>query len=161
LDGAISPGEYLATVILRDNVSSEEASFTRRIRIKPPEFTFIGAGFFRDKEAALPIPPVVYAGEDFSVQFYVLNIDKHSGRLDVEVTWQMLDSEENELFPPNAERLSEPVPPHLVSGGGGTDTVKMQYSVPAPGEYSILITLTDKATNRTIHDRVSVRVIGP
>jgi hypothetical protein len=94
------PGAYVFSVQVLDRVSSETASFEKKLECKPTSFQILATRFYRDAEGKTPAPAGGLVGETVYFKLRVVGFHKANNRVEATLTPQLID----EAGKPVAER---------------------------------------------------------
>jgi hypothetical protein len=84
-------GEYTFSVQVRDKLSSETASWERKLTVKPVSFQIVDQRFWRDAEAKIPASAGGMVGESVHFKLRVIGFDKSKKKVQTRLTVQILD----------------------------------------------------------------------
>jgi hypothetical protein len=151
-----TPGQYELTVEVKDNLSSQKASFQRQLTIKPVEWAIAAVAFFRDAECRHDACLDAHVGEQVFYQMKLIGYDKT--RLDGEIHVEMLDKDGKAMvakpythvFVNNKGKLIQSLP-FLVTQGALPQFTR-------PGDFTLRITAIDHVKEQTTTYEAPVHV---
>jgi hypothetical protein len=150
LHGQFTPGDYQLAITVQDQLSSDEASFTRSIKVKPNTLGIRYVRFYSDPEWKHEMSSVVRAGQPLFFRAFVGGLDKGQPNVDVTVTGQVFNNE-GKAFLPRPFVKSDKKAAKDLPNGQGVESFSFDGKMPtySPGEYRLVITMTDNITRQT------------
>jgi hypothetical protein len=160
LQEPIVAGEYTFKMTVKDNLSSEEASFERKLNLKATEFAIVSPQFFHDAAYTAPAPAGGAVGEQLHFRLLTIGFDRSQGKIDNEMAVQVLDKDKKELLPKPlrlvAEKSDEKIVKELPAlDFGGSVTLSKA------GEFTLRITVTDRNSKKTATFEAPLKVTAP
>jgi hypothetical protein len=154
------PGEYKLSVVVRDKVASESASFERKLNYKAPTFQILVPRFFHDADGKEAAGTTLFVGDSLHYQFKVVGYDKSQKKVGLVMRAEVLDAEGKDVG-------AKP----LTVKGDITDAVKAVESRQAtftgtaylhrPGEFKLKITVEDTVAKKTTSFETAIKVMAP
>jgi hypothetical protein len=162
LTGAVKPGEYKLTLTFKDRQTSEEASFTRTIRIKAADLCIAQLGFARDAEYKVPAAPVVAPNENLYFRYAVVGFDRSNNKARLTTTLQFLDPDGKEMLPNASSQEGTMEDPRLAENPDAVFAMNNLYvAFPRSGRYVIRVEVTDHGTQKSVRRDTPVTVVDP
>jgi len=84
-------GEYTFSVQVRDKLTSETASWERKLTVKPVSFQIVDQRFWHDADAKIPASVGGLVGESVYFKLRVIGFDKSKKKVQTTLTVQILD----------------------------------------------------------------------
>jgi hypothetical protein len=153
-------GEYLLKVSVKDNLSSDETAFEKKLTLKATEYAVVSPQFFHDAGYTVPAPAGGVVGEQLHFRLLVIGFDRAGGKIDNELTVQVLDKSGKELTPKplrmTAQKDDEKVVKELpaLDFGGWVVLTKA-------GEFTLRVTVTDNHTKKSATWEAPLKVTAP
>ena len=153
-------GEYLLKVSVKDNLSSEETSFEKKLNLKATEFAIVSPQLFHDAGYTVPAPSGGIVGQQLHFRLLVIGFDRSKGKIDNELSVQVLDKDKKELMPKplrmTAQKDDEKIVKELpaLDFGGWVILTKA-------GEFTLRITVTDNNSKKTATFEAPLKVTAP
>jgi hypothetical protein len=153
-------GEYLLKVSVKDNLSSEEAAFEKKMNLKATEYAIVSPQFFHDAGYTVPAPAGGFVGEQLHFRLLVIGFDRSGGKIDNELTVQVLDKDKKELMPKplrmTAKKDDEKVVKELpaLDFGGWVVLTKA-------GEFTLRVSVTDNNSKKSATFEAPLKVTAP
>jgi hypothetical protein len=156
----IIAGDYTFKVTLKDKLSGEETGFEKQVHIKATEFAIVSPQFFYDAGYTVPAPAGGVAGQYLHFRLWTIGFDRSQGKIDNEITVQVLDKDKKELLPKPlryvAQKDDEKIVKELpVLDFGGS------FMLTRAGEFTLRVTVTDRNSKKTATWEVPVKVTAP
>ncbi len=153
-------GEYTVKVTIKDNLAGEETGFEKKLNLKATEFAIVSPTFFHDAGATVPAPAGGVLGEQLHFRLYTIGFDRSQGKIDNELTVQVLDKDRKELIPKPLRLIAE------------KDDAKVVKELPAldfggflvlskPGDFTLRISVTDRNSKKTATFETALKVTAP
>jgi hypothetical protein len=155
LNGQVPPGEYTVTVKAKDNLTSEEATFSRKITIGRVGFGVICAQSFYDGEWKIPAPATVQAGQKLFYRVIITGAGVKDGRRDVHAQCTVVNAKGTEIIAARNFDLGAPEAQSLYMN------VTLDLPWNCPGDYAVRFAFTDRVANKTVQYEIPVHVIAP
>ncbi len=156
----LAAGAYTLSVVVRDKIAGETASFERKLTAKATEFQILSPRFFADEEAKVPTGLTHVAGEMLYFKLNVYGFDKSSKRVGLVMRATVVDSEGKDIG-------AKP----LVVNGDVTDPDKVAKSTVArfngttvlhrAGDFRLRIAVEDTVAKKTITFEAPLKVLAP
>ncbi len=156
----VAPGDYTLSVAVKDNLSSQTASFERKVVCKEAAFAIVAPQFFYDADNKITAAAGGFAGQTLFFRLLVIGFDRTRARLEHEMTVQVLDAQKQEMLPKpiSAEFKSE-----------DAETIKKAVSLTfrgnlvlnRAGEFTLRITVTDRLAKKSTVFEAPLRVTAP
>jgi hypothetical protein len=153
-------GEYALKVRLKDNLGGGETSFERKLNLKATEFAIIAPRFFHDSSATVPAPAAGVVGQHLFFRFWTIGFDRSQGKLDNEMTVQVLDKAGKELLPKPLRLVAENNDAKVVKELPALD-FGGSLMLNQPGEFTVRMTVTDRISKKTDTFEVPLEVTAP
>jgi hypothetical protein len=156
----IPEGDYTFSISIKDNLANEIASFDRKVTAKAPSFSLVGPEFFYDPEYKVLAPAGGVVGQKLHFRMKGVGIDKTPGKVDAEMSIQMLDAKGKELMPKAIIVNIASDDPEVVKKANFL-TLNGQVSLNRPGEFTLIVKVTDKLAKKTAELALPVKVMEP
>src|SRR5262249_10176808 len=158
-DTAIA-GEHTLKVTEKDNLSGEETGFERKMNLKATEFAIVSPEFYYDADFAVPAPVAGVVGQSLHFRLWTFGFDRSQGKIDNEITVQVLDKDRKETLPRPLRYVAEKDDPAIVKGLAALDLSGWLVMNKA-GEFTLRITVTDRNSKKTSTFEAPVKVTAP
>lgn len=159
LSNDVPPGEYLMKVVVKDKVTSYEASFSRKIRVKPFEFAVMAIRFFHDSEHKIPASNVVHAAEQMHGELLLAGFARNGDKPNIATSIQLLNAQGQELLPKPFIIDTDSFDPTNLRGS--VLFLNLGLVLNTPGDYTARFTVTDRIANKTIKVETPISAVGP
>jgi len=158
-DTAIA-GEHTLVVTEKDNLSGEETSFEKKLNLKATEFAIVSPEFFYDAGYTVPAPVGGMVGQALHFRLLTIGFDRSPGKIDEELTVQVLDKDKKALMPKPLRMVTEQDDPKVVKESptlefGGWVTLNKA------GDFTLRITVTDRNSKKTATFEAPVKIAAP
>ena len=161
LDEQAAPGEYTATITIKDLLSNEQASVRRKLTYKKPEFAVVTPRFFYHPEATTPAPVGGLLGQRLYFGFLTIGFEGPTDQAKVEAKLEVLDAKGKAVL----SKLIAPLPlPKLADPKEKLPRVLTFWGDLAlfrEGEYTLRITAVDRAAKKTATFEAPLRITAP
>ena len=154
------PGVYTLSVVVRDRISSETASFERKLTCKPTEFQVLSPRFFRDEEMKIPAGATMHVGEVLYYRLLVAGFDRSQKKIGLLMRSTFLDADGKDIGAKT-----------VVMTGGESDPEKAAKSTLATfkgsgvlhraGNYKLRIAIEDTVAKKTLTMEAVIKVVAP
>jgi len=154
-----APGDYTLIVTVKDNLSGEQAQFSRKFTVKPPQFAIICPRFFYG-DTEQPAPAGGLVGQLLRVRLKAIGFQKSQGKIDAELTVQVLDEQGKELLPQpkrGALKSDDVKEVRAATTLNFTEVIGLNR----PGLFTLRLVVTDKIGKQTTSMDVPLTVKAP
>jgi len=160
LDSDALTGEYELVVEIRDLISKETASFTRKFTCKPPEFAMVRLRFYQDAAGTAPAPAGGLIRQSLFVQLRAVGFDRSKGEIDLDMELTVLDSQGRPL---SAKPVRVSYHNEKTEEARRMNWVNFSATLGLnrPGEFVLGIVLTDTSTGKKVAFETPLRVAVP
>jgi hypothetical protein len=160
LSKEVKPGEYTWKVTVTDNLASQSATTERKLTIKPPEFAVVATQFSYDAEGRVPAPAGGVVGQHLFFRFRAIGIDFAQGKVDAEMTVQVLDADGKETMPQELR--------HAIKSNNAEQLAKTDYLtfnghvvLNREGMFTVRIHVRDHVGNHRTQIEIPIRATAP
>jgi hypothetical protein len=156
----VPPGDYTLTVTVKDNLSEQTASFTRKLTCRPIEYAIVMPRLYYDAAGKAPAPAGGLVGQTLFFQSKLIGFDTSQGKIDNEMKLEVLDAKGKPAMP-------KPITVNVTSDDA--EKVKRATSLALnsnlalnrAGDFTLRVTVTDKIAKRTTKFEVPLKVTAP
>jgi hypothetical protein len=153
-------GEYTLKVTVADHLGGESARFERTLNLKATEFAIVSPKFSYDEAGMVPAPAGGVLGQALHFKVFTVGFDRSQGKLDNEMTVQVLDRAGKELLPKPLRVTAEKDDAKLVK-----ELPVLDFSgflvLTKTGEFTLKITVTDRNSRKTATFETPLKVTTP
>jgi hypothetical protein len=160
LGDKVPEGDYTFSISIKDNLADATAGFERKVTAKAPSFSLVGPEFFYDPENKVVAPAGGVAGQKLHFRMKGVGIDKSTGKVDAEMSIQMLDAKGKELMPKPIVVKIASEDPEVVKKANFL-TLNGQVALNRPGDFTLVVKVTDKLAKKTAELALPVKVTEP
>jgi len=153
-------GEYTLKVTVKDNLASAETGFEKKLSLKATEFAIVSPQFFHDAGFTVPAPAGGVVGEQLHFHLLTIGFDRAQGKIDNELTVQILDRDKKELLPKPLRMVAEKDDPKVVKELQWLDYGGALLLTKA-GEFTLRISVTDRNSKKTATFEAPLKVTAP
>ena len=153
-------GEYTVQVTVKDNLSGDTANFEKKLKLKASEFAIVSPQFFRDAGYTIAAPPGGTVGELLNFRVWTIGFDRSQGKIDNEITVQVLDKDKKELLPKPLKYAAEKDDPKIVKDLPALD-FGGSFMLTKAGEFTLRVTITDRISKKTATWEAPLKVNAP
>jgi hypothetical protein len=153
-------GEYVLKVTVKDNVASEETGFEKKLHLKATEYAVVSPQFFHDAAYTVPAPAGGVVGQQLHFRLLVIGFDRSQGKIDNEMSVQVLDKDKKELLPKPLRLVAEKDDEKVVKELPALDFGGFVVLTKA-GEFTLRITVTDRNSKKTATWEAPLKVTAP
>lgn len=153
-------GEHTLKVTEKDKLSGEEASFEKKLNLKATEFAIVSPEFFHDAGCTLSAPAGGVVGDQLHFRVWVIGFDRSQGKIDNEMTVQVLDKDKKELMPRPLRMVAEQDDPKIVKELPALD-LSGRVMLNKAGEFTLRVTVTDRNSKKTATFEAPLKVTAP
>src|SRR5262245_5592595 len=154
------PGEYKLSVVVRDRVGSESASFERKLTCKPPTYQILVPRFSFDAEGKEPAGTALLVGQTVHYQCKVVGFDKSQKKVGLLMRAVILDADGKETGAKPVEVRGD-----ITDPAKAADSRQATFSGTAhlhrPGEFKLKITVEDTVAKKTATFETPLKVLMP
>jgi hypothetical protein len=153
-------GEYTLKVKVKDNLSSEETSFEKKLNLKATEYAIVSPEFFHDAGHVVPAAAGGTVGQQLHFRLLTIGFDRSQGKIDSEMTVQVLDKDRKELLTKplrmvakkDDEKVAKELPALDFSGW---------FVLTRAGEFTLRVRVTDNISKKTATWEAPLKVTAP
>jgi hypothetical protein len=153
-------GDYTLKVTIKDNLSGDETGFEKKLHLKATEFAIVSPQFFHDGAYTVPAPAGGVVGEQLHFRLWTIGFDRSQGKIDNEMTVQVLDKANKELLPKPLRLAAEQEDPKIVRDLPALDFGGSLVLTRA-GEFTLRVTVTDRNSKKTATFESPLKVTAP
>jgi hypothetical protein len=156
----IPEGTYSFSITVKDNLADESVSFDRKVTAKAPSFSLVSPEFFYDPDYKVFAPAGGVVGQKLHFRMKGVGFDKSPGKVDAEMTIQLLDAKGKEVMPKPITVKIASDDPEVVKKANFL-TLNGQVALNRAGDFTLVVKLTDKLAKKTVELALPVKVIEP
>jgi hypothetical protein len=160
LGDKIPEGAYTFSITVKDNLADESVSFERKVTAKAPSFSIVSPEFFYDAEYKVFAPGGGVVGQKLFFRMKGVGIDKSPGKVDVEMTIQVLDDKGKEVMPKPISVKIANEDPEVVKKANFL-TLNGQVALNRPGDFTLVVKVTDKLAKKTAELTLPMKITEP
>ncbi len=153
-------GDYTLKVTVKDNLASDETGFERKMKLKATEYAIISPELFHDAGHVVPAAAGGTVGQQLHFRLYTIGFDRSQGKIDSEMTVQVLDKDKKELLPKPLRVIAEKDDEKVVKELPALDFSGWVVLTKA-GEFTLRIKVTDRISKQTATFEVLLKVTPP
>jgi hypothetical protein len=155
-----TPGNYLLKVTVKDNLSSEETGFEKKLNLKAMEYAIVSPAFFYDANFSVPAPAGGVVGQRLHYRLGVIGFDRSSGKIENEMMVEVLDKD---------GKLLQHKPLYFAAEKSDEKSVKELLvldlngwmGLSKAGEFILRITVTDRNSKKKATWEAPLKVTDP
>lgn len=157
---SLPEGEYTFRATVREPISHREASFERKVRLKPVEFGVSSIQVYYDEKCTVPAATKLAVGYNPTIRLIFVSPSVRDGKVEISVRHEIVEAVTGEsLSAKDNEPVRMEAPPGIsvehafvnVSFGTGF----------RPGKFLVQFTITDRNANKTINCEVPLEFFTP
>jgi hypothetical protein len=154
------PGEYKLSVVVRDRVASESASFERKLTCKPTAYQILIPRLSFDTEGKEPAGTTLLVGQTLHYHFKVVGFDKSQKKVGLLMRATILDADGKDTGAKPLEVRGD-----ITEPAKAADSRQATFSGTAhlhrPGEFKLKITVEDTVAKKTATFEAPLKVLVP
>jgi hypothetical protein len=157
----IPAGDYTLTVTVKDTLSKETASFTRKLTVRPMEFGIVAPRLSYDAEGKVPASPGGLVGQVLHYRFKLIGFDTaKNSKIDAEMKVDVLDAKGKPTMPKPIVACVKQDDPDIIKKITSLN-FNGNLALNRSGSFTLRLTVTDKVGNRTTKFEVPLKVTAP
>jgi hypothetical protein len=153
-------GTYTLKVRIKDNHSSDETGFEKNLNLKATEYAIVSPEFFHDAGHVVPAAAGGTVGQQLHFRLLTIGFDRSQGKIDSEMTVQVLDKDRKELLPKPLRMTAKKDDEKLVK-----DLPALDFSgwvvLTKAGEFTLRVSVTDNNSKKTATWEAPLKVAPP
>lgn len=153
-------GTYTLKVRIKDNHSSDETGFEKNLNLKATEYAIVSPEFFHDAGHVVPAAAGGTVGQQLHFRLLTIGFDRSQGKIDSEMTVQVLDKGGKELLPQPLRMTAKKDDEKLVK-----DLPALDFSgwvvLTKAGEFTLRVSVTDNNSKKTATWEAPLKVTAP
>jgi hypothetical protein len=154
------PGKYELTVEYADLLAKDQVSFKHPFTVKPVDLAIARLRFSQDEAGRVPARVGGVLSQTLFFKFQAVGFDRSKGAIDVDMDVRVLDAKGQPVAPRGVRAAAHSEDPEAVKNATHVN-FSGELTLHRPGDFVLRITVTDKATKKTVTFEAPMKVLEP